>query len=274
MKCGAAAKGHGRDLLFVASGLFLVALSGCGPGNQPNPGSSGSAQVHLNVTVPHKVAAAQNQRHSFWATLQQWLLPSDAFAAGTVTDLSVLRVDVSAPDLPSPTHTEINVSNPSSGAVITIPLSVPVGSSRVFTVSGLDETRARIFVGQSDPVTVGAEQTITVDIGLKALGTVGSLNVTRVRHTATLLRTGEVLVVGGTDNATVFASAELFNPTTQRWTTLKTGLTDARGGHTATLLSNGQVLVVGGRKSQWRVSCDLEVGGVTRSFAAMKLETL
>ena len=127
MKCGAAAEVHIRGLLCVATGLFLVALSGCGPENQPNPGLSGSAQVHLNITVPQKEAAAANLKHNFWAAVRQWFLPSDAFAAGTVTDLSILRVDVSAPDLLSSTHTEINVSNPSSGALITIPLTIAIG---------------------------------------------------------------------------------------------------------------------------------------------------
>src|SRR5271157_4668155 len=68
----------------------------------------------------------------------------------------------------------------------------------------------------------------------------------RVDHTATLLPNGKVLVAGGYDNnGNVFASAELYDPTTGTWT--ETGpLNTARDSHTATLLPNGRVLVAGG----------------------------
>lgn len=232
---------------FLVTGWFLVALSSCGPGNQPDLGPTSSAQVSLNIAMPQKGAVLLNQKSSLWATVRQWLLPTEAWAAGQVTDLFWLRVEVSAPDLLLPTTTEVQVTSSVSGAVITVSLDVPSGLSRVFTVSGLDETRARIFVGQSDSVSLGVGKAVRVDIALKELGAVGSLNVVRARHTATLLPNGQVLVVGGTDNNTVFASAELFNPTTQQWGMLPTGLTHARVGHTATPFPNGQVLVVGGQ---------------------------
>jgi N-acetylneuraminic acid mutarotase len=78
----------------------------------------------------------------------------------------------------------------------------------------------------------------------------GSLNTARSGHTATLLPSGQALIVGGYNidaysNAVELASAELYDPATGIWT--PTGnLTDARHYHTATLLPNGQVLVAGG----------------------------
>jgi hypothetical protein len=70
----------------------------------------------------------------------------------------------------------------------------------------------------------------------------------RFGHTATLLKSGKVLVVGGFndwDNAV--ATAEVYDPETDTWTDAGT-LAHARGDHTATLLpSSGLVLVVGGR---------------------------
>jgi hypothetical protein len=65
-------------------------------------------------------------------------------------------------------------------------------------------------------------------------------------HTATLLSTGKVLVVGGVMNSTYgTTSAELYDPATGTW--MVTGsMSAARWGHAATLLLNGEVLVVGG----------------------------
>jgi N-acetylneuraminic acid mutarotase len=77
--------------------------------------------------------------------------------------------------------------------------------------------------------------------------TTGSLTNARVSHTATLLPTGQVLVVGGCCDRSgqPFTSAELYDPVAGRWT--PTGsLAHGRALHTATLLFTGQVLVAGG----------------------------
>jgi large repetitive protein len=66
----------------------------------------------------------------------------------------------------------------------------------------------------------------------------------REAHTATLLPDGKVLVAGGYGDTNDLASAELYDPTTGKWTL--TGDLDGRQGYTATLLPNGRVLVAGG----------------------------
>jgi len=66
--------------------------------------------------------------------------------------------------------------------------------------------------------------------------------------TATLLPSGKVLLAGGVDYArhnTVLASAELYDPHTNRWTAT-TGMRIARYRQTATTLADGRVLVAGG----------------------------
>jgi hypothetical protein len=76
----------------------------------------------------------------------------------------------------------------------------------------------------------------------------GSMHEPRVQYTATLLRDGRVLVVGGcrTDICTiVLAGAELYDARTGTWT-MTGSLHDARWGDTATLLPDGRVLVAGG----------------------------
>jgi hypothetical protein len=66
-------------------------------------------------------------------------------------------------------------------------------------------------------------------------------------HTATVLRDGRVLVVGGCDYVSGCSSrsVEIYDPQADRWTS--TGdLNFARGWHTAALLPDGRVLVAGG----------------------------
>jgi hypothetical protein len=77
----------------------------------------------------------------------------------------------------------------------------------------------------------------------------GSMSVARAWHTATLLTSGELLVVGGRSsgaaNATVTATAELFDPATGAF--VLTGSMDSpRELHTATRRTDGKVLVTGG----------------------------
>ncbi|MCH7735418.1 MAG: peptidylprolyl isomerase [Chloroflexi bacterium] len=67
----------------------------------------------------------------------------------------------------------------------------------------------------------------------------------RGSHTANLLATGEVIVTGGTANATPLASTEIYDPATGRWSDAD-DLAEARSSHTATTLLDGRVLVVGG----------------------------
>jgi hypothetical protein len=72
----------------------------------------------------------------------------------------------------------------------------------------------------------------------------------RMGASATLLSSGEVLVVGGaTDSEMALASAELVGAggdSTRRLEDMAT----ARSGHTATLLPNGKVLIVGGHDGE------------------------
>lgn len=75
----------------------------------------------------------------------------------------------------------------------------------------------------------------------------GDMMDVRSGHTSTLLKNGEVLVVGGIAAAGYsFAGAELYNPSTNTFSA--TGnLSDGRAFQTATRLCNGEVLVAGGQ---------------------------
>jgi N-acetylneuraminic acid mutarotase len=78
----------------------------------------------------------------------------------------------------------------------------------------------------------------------------GSMTTGRYAHTAVLLPSGEVLVAGGivgnnNQGAVCTATAELYNPSTGKWTTTGS-MTALRFAHGSALLQNGQVLVAGG----------------------------
>jgi N-acetylneuraminic acid mutarotase len=70
----------------------------------------------------------------------------------------------------------------------------------------------------------------------------------RLDHTATLLSSGKVLVVGGQVGPVPFsslASAEIYDPTTNSWSAAAPMIV-SRAGQSAILLQDGRVLVVGG----------------------------
>jgi len=72
----------------------------------------------------------------------------------------------------------------------------------------------------------------------------GNMQAARTAHTATLLPSGKVLVVGGR-NVGPIDSVEIYDPARGTWHAAAP-MSTARVGHTATLLNDGRVLVVGG----------------------------
>ncbi|MHB8876375.1 MAG: Kelch repeat-containing protein [Myxococcaceae bacterium] len=78
-------------------------------------------------------------------------------------------------------------------------------------------------------------------------GFTGSMAIARHNHTATLLNSGKVMVVGGQPESPSIGidSTELYSPVTGSWTPAAT-LPEPRANHTASLLSDGRILVAGG----------------------------
>lgn len=71
------------------------------------------------------------------------------------------------------------------------------------------------------------------------------LAVPRRYHSATLLNSGKVLVVGGYNGTNILNTAVVYDPAANSWAS--TGnMSRSRGLHTATLLASGKVLIVGG----------------------------
>lgn len=77
-----------------------------------------------------------------------------------------------------------------------------------------------------------------------------SLKVERQSHTATLLKNGKILVVGGTDlYGHELKSCEIYDPETNKWS-YTDSLKEERRDHLAVLLPDGKVLVTGGKNSR------------------------
>jgi hypothetical protein len=97
-------------------------------------------------------------------------------------------------------------------------------------------------------------------------GVLWRMSTPRFRHTATLLPNGQVLIIGGKDNALrTLNTAEVFKPA--QVLTLSTfaaagQLSQPRADHSATLLADGAVLVAGGSASnQASASAEIYRGG-------------
>ena len=95
---------------------------------------------------------------------------------------------------------------------------------------------------------VGAPSADIYDPGTNSWSATAPMRVARFDHSATRLRDGRVLVVGGATSAEPYRfnrSAEVFDPATGTWRPTSIPQ-DARGAHTATLLPDGRVLLAGG----------------------------
>jgi len=88
----------------------------------------------------------------------------------------------------------------------------------------------------------------------------GNLSQARASHTATLLNDGKVLIAGGMErNGVFFDSADIFDPSTERFAPAAYRMTRKRVSHTATRLLDGRVLIAGGWSDRERPEADSEI---------------
>ena len=106
----------------------------------------------------------------------------------------------------------------------------------------------------SFPITVTATDSVsqssapvdfTIVVDAHGFKPTGSMAMARASHTATLLSNGRVLIAGGTDTSGNTATAEIYDPNTESFSSIN-DMHSPRSGHTATTLKDGRVLIVGG----------------------------
>jgi hypothetical protein len=92
------------------------------------------------------------------------------------------------------------------------------------------------------------------------------LNVERHAHTATPLKHGQVLIVGGESASGLTCASEIYDSSLRSFVPSGMSL-EARADHTATVLSDGRVLIVGGRGSNGLLASTEFYEPKTRTFS-------
>ena len=97
--------------------------------------------------------------------------------------------------------------------------------------------------GESSPSSRAAD---LYDPATGRFSKTGPMKTGRWLHTATLLRDGRVLILGGrSPNDSVYTGAEMYDPRSGTFSSVA-GMREGRQQHTATLLPDGRVLIAGG----------------------------
>ena len=140
-------------------------------------------------------------------------------------------------------------NGPATSALLNYPFGAGVDSTgNVYIEDTLDDRIRKVSNGVITTAAGGGSTLVPLARSAGTFTAAGNMTTPRMRHTATLLGNGKVLITGGRTCAGIgITAAELYDPAAG--TFLATGsMTAARGGHTATLLPDGRVLIAGGTR--------------------------
>jgi len=230
-KLAQARAGHTATLL--ADGTVLVT-----GGRDKDADILSSAEVWDPTTLQSTLLSAEltTPRTEHTSTLlptRETLLSAGRDRHGVLFSSELLTREGALTALPA------NLQIPRAGHTATL---LPDG--RVLILGGVDASRLSLGEGEEFAVPSGA----LYDPRSGAFALLPhALHIPRHNHTATLLPTGQVLVMGGRHEDEVLGSAEVFDPATGESHLLDAHLHTARVRHTASLLNDGRVLIAGGR---------------------------
>jgi N-acetylneuraminic acid mutarotase len=216
----------------------------------------------VQATAVQAVFDCAQSAHAYAVELEAWQRgPTPPVEAGiptwTTTTLSTARWDHTATLLSSgrvlvaggisgTSLSSTDLYDPSTGTWSPgASLTIPRGSH---TATLLPSGKVLVVGGTSNGENGASVSTAELyDPDTNTWSSTASLTTARKKHTATLLPSGKVLVVGGTSLSwgQSLSSAELYDPSTGTWSSAGS-LATRRYDHTATLLPSGKVLVVGG----------------------------
>ena len=241
-----------------------MALAGCGGGGASAPPVTLSSiaispdPVYIGIGTSLQLAATGTYSNGTTADLTSsvtWTSANSSIASVAATGLVTLGTGAAVTSTTSITATYNGVTSPA--VILTVTLAGSSSTNGLITPR-YDHTATLLH----DGTVLVAGGYNTVALASAELYTPGSMTSTgtwtaaanmavgRRDHTATLLSTGQVLLIGGGTASGDLASAEMYTPasgvTPASWTPYPNALTTTRSYHTATLLSSGNVLVVGG----------------------------
>ena len=167
---------------------------------------------------------------------------------------------------PQAPYAHLSLWNSASGAWEPAP---SLQQPRIYhTATLLDDGSVLLVGGEADPALSPDREPVLASVERYRDGRLEplpSLLTARARHTATAMRDGSVLVVGGIDeHGTAIAAAEQWDAAQHAWRALPP-LAHARYAHTATLLDDGRVLIAGGYDAEGHPQDSVELWDPARA---------
>lgn len=217
--------------LSLSLSLLLVA---CG-------GSSSPAKEDPPPAAPPPAPGALNTARFAGHTVTRLQNGSVLIAGGLVGDVSDAKATATS-----------ELFDPATGKVAAV--GAMVQARRWHTATLLVDGRVLITGGtpwDSQSTVVAWSSAEIYDPATRKFQTTGSpMAVERHSHTASLLKNGKVLILGGQGKEAVTRMAELFDPVTGTFQTLTNFMVYGRANHSATVLDSGRVLIAAGTDFQ------------------------
>lgn len=257
-------------------GYLTISANGAAPGSQgtiefdTNPAyAAGSVvkgplilQVNIATGVSPRVllAGGKNWNGQILSSAELWnpatntsvltgsmANPRQLHTATQLADGSVLVTG--GYDQSSSPQSSVEIYNPATGQFSPGPSMIAARAEHTATLFKAGPLAGDVLIaggaGQNGNALSSAELYNPVTNTFTSLS---PMHVGRMRHTATSLADGRILVAGGTlsqGRTTGIGEAEIFDPTTMQWSQVG-NLHEGRQGQSAALLTTGQVLIAGG----------------------------